>query len=121
MKKKLIIGFFLTQVICVLSSTNQKFDFDPKESQINIGLLSNKSGISFIEYSLNLFQFKKNTFFASIGSSIIYNNFSIGIEKELVDWNQKKSMQVVEFKQLTGLVDSIVMLHLAFQYGHKSL
>lgn len=90
MKKKLIIGFFLTQIFFVLSSTNQKFDFDPRESQINIGLLSNKSGISFIEYSLNIFQFKKNTFFSSIGSSIIYNNFSIGIEKELVDWNQKK-------------------------------
>lgn len=90
MKKKLLIGIFLTQVICVLSSTNQKFDFDPKENQINIGLFSSRSGISFIEYSLNFFQFKKNTFFSSIGSSIIYNNFSIGIEKELVDWNRNK-------------------------------
>mgnify|MGYP001223274282 CR=1 FL=1 len=90
MKKKLIIGFFLTQIFFVLSSTNQKFEFDLKKSQINIGLFSNKSGITFIEYSLDLFQFKKNIFFSTIGSSIIYNNLSIGIERQLVDWNQKK-------------------------------
>ena len=90
MKKKLIIGFFLTQIFFVLSSTNQKNDYNLEKSQINIGLFSGKSGISFFEYSLNIFPHKKNFFFSTIGSSIIYNNLSIGIERELVDWNQKK-------------------------------
>jgi len=103
MKKKLIIGFFLTQIFFALSSTSQKFDFDLNKSQISIGLFSNKSGISFIEYSLDLFHLKKNIFFSTIGSSIIYNNLSIGIEREVVDWNQKKFFASSRIQATYGL------------------